>query len=605
MSEALQRAPRRLPKPGRLMKLWPRVRPFRGILAGATVALVLSGLASLAFPMVVKYLLDAAFVNRDRHLLDRIALGLVALFCFQAVLNYLQTYWLSAAGEQAVAGLRRELFAKLLEMPPGFFADRRTGELTSRLSVDVGLLQTVLSHQVSEFSRQVISLVGGVVLLTWLQPRLTLTALLVAPVVVGTALVFGRRLRRITTGVQDRVAEATAVAEEAFSQIRTVQSFVQEPAERARYGERIRASVRMALQRARVRGVFFGMLTFSTFAGIVFVLWQGGLLVLDGKLTAGALVGFLLYTITIAASIGALATSFTNYQEAVGAAERVFEILEMHPDIANPAEPVPLPAPVRGRVAFEDVSFRYLSDDSQAWTLDGVSLSVAPGEVVALVGPSGGGKTTLVSLLPRFWDVDRGRITLEGIDVRSLRLAELRGAIGIVPQEPALFSGTIRENIAYARPKATDAEVQAAARAAHAHEFIERLPQGYDTLVGERGIKLSGGQRQRVAIARAILKDPAVLILDEATSNLDTESERLIEDALARLLVGRTTLIIAHRLSTVQRADRLVVVEHGRIVEEGTHGELLALGGLYARLYQRQFREALPVLAEQEAGELP
>ena len=596
MSERLERASRRLPKPGRLTKLWPRVRPFRGMLAGATVALVLSGLASLAFPMVVKYLLDAAFVNRDRELLDRIALGLVALFSFQAVLNYLQTYWLSAAGEQAVAGLRRELFAKLLEMPPGFFADRRTGELTSRLSVDVGLLQSVLSHQISEFSRQVISLVGGVVLLTWLQPRLTLTALLVAPVVVGTALVFGRRLRRITNGVQDRVAEATAVAEEAFSQIRTVQSFVQEPAERARYGERIRASVTTALQRARVRGVFFGMLTFSTFAGIVFVLWQGGLLVLDGKLTAGALVGFLLYTISIAASIGALATSFTNYQEAVGAAERVFEILEMRHDIADPAAPVSFPAPVRGRVAFEDVSFRYLEEPEQSWTLDGVSLSVAPGEVVALVGPSGGGKTTLVSLLPRFWDVDRGRITLDGLDIRSLKLADLRSAIGVVPQEPALFSGTIRENITYARPKATDAEVQAAARAAHAHEFIERLALGYDTLVGERGVKLSGGQRQRVAIARAILKNPAVLILDEATSNLDTESERLIEDALAKLLVGRTTLIIAHRLSTVQRADRLVVVEHGRIVEEGTHGELLTLGGMYARLYQRQFREGAPVL---------
>jgi len=574
------------------------------MLAAATVALLLSGLASLAFPMVVRYLLDAAFVNRDRALLDRIALGLVALFCVQAVLNYLQAYLLSAAGEQAVGGLRRELFAKLLEMPPGFFADRRTGELTSRITVDVGLLQSVLSHQISEFSRQILALVGGVVLLTYLQPRLTFTALLVAPVVVGTALVFGRRLRRMTTGVQDRVAEASAVAEEAFSQIRTVQSFVQEPAERARYGERIRASVLTALKRARVRGLFFGMLTFSTFAAIVFVLWQGGLLVLDGKLTAGALVGFLLYTITIAASIGALATSFTSYQEAVGAAERVFEILEMRPAIADPPSPAALPAPVRGQVAFEDVSFRYQSDPSLPWTLDGISLSVSPGEVVALVGPSGGGKTTLVSLLPRFWDVDQGRITLDGLDVRSVRLADLRGAIGVVPQEPALFSGTIRENIAYARPKATEAEVQAAARAAHAHEFVERLPQGYDTLVGERGVKLSGGQRQRVAIARAILKNPAVLILDEATSNLDTESERLIEDALAKLLVGRTTLIIAHRLSTVQRADRLVVLEHGRIVEEGTHGELLALGGLYARLYQRQFREPAPMLAGEEAGEL-
>ena len=487
LPDTLERSSRRLPKPGRLMRLWPRVRPYRGLLLLATLALVLSSLASLAFPMAVRYLLDAAFVNRDRSLLDRIALGLVALFCVQAVLNYTQAYLLSVVGEQAVAGLRRELFARLLEMPPGWFADRRTGELTSRLTVDIGLLQGVLSHQISEFARQVLALIGGVILLTWLQPRLTLTALLVAPVVVGTAMVFGRKLRRMTMGVQDRIAEATAVAEEAFSQIRTVQSFVQERAERARYGERVAASVRTAIQRARVRGLFFGMLTLSTFAAIVFVLWQGGLLVLDGQLTAGALVGFLLYTITIAASVGALATSFTSYQEAVGAAERVFEILEMTPAIADPPAPLSLPAPVRGEVTFEGVSFRYQDDASLPLTLEHVTLRVAPGEVVALVGPSGGGKTTLVSLLPRFWDLEQGRITLDGLDIQSIRLADLRGAIGIVPQDPALFSGTIRENIAYARPKATEAEVRAAARAAHAHEFIERLPQGYDTLVGERG----------------------------------------------------------------------------------------------------------------------
>jgi subfamily B ATP-binding cassette protein MsbA len=582
---------RRLPPPGRLMRLWPRVRPYRWKLLLATVALVASGLLALAFPMAVRYLLDAAFVERNRALLDRIAIGLVLLFTVQAVLNYIQTYLLSAVGEQSVAGLRKELFARLLDMPPGFFADRRTGELTSRLTSDVGLLQGVLSHQISEFARQVLSLGGGVVLLTYLQPRLTLTALAVSPLVVGSAIFFGRRLRQITTGVQDRLAEATGVAEEAFSQIRTVQSFVQEPTERARYGERVTASVRTALQRARVRGVFFGMLTLSTFAGITVVLWQGGLLVLEGQLTAGSLVSFLLYTITIAASIGALASSFSAYQEAVGAAERVFEILEMEPAIADPPAPAPLVHPVAGRVAFEQVWFRYQEDGSEIWTLAGVDLEVTPGEVVALVGPSGAGKTTLVSLLPRFWDVDRGHVRLDGHDVRSLRLADLRGAIGVVPQEPALFSGTVRDNIAYARPGATDAEMEEAARAAHAHEFVERLPLGYDTVVGERGIKLSGGQRQRVAIARAILKDPAVLVLDEATSNLDTESERLIEDALSRLLVGRTTLIIAHRLSTVRRADRLVVLDGGRIVEEGSHAGLLAQGGLYARLYQRQFRD--------------
>ena len=588
MTEA---ATRRLPPPGRLTRLWPRVRPYRWQLFLAGLALVASGLLALAFPMAVRYLLDAAFVERDRALLDRIALALVVIFIVQAVLNYVQAYLLSAVGEQSVAGLRKELFARLLEMPPGFFAERRTGELTSRLTSDVGLLQGVLSHQISEFARQILSLVGGVVLLTWLQPRLTLTALAVAPLVVGSAIYFGRRLRTITTGVQDRLAEATGVAEEAFSQIRTVQSFVQEPAERARFGERVAASVQAALRRARVRGVFFGMLTLSTFAGVTFVLWQGGVLVLEGELTAGSLVSFLLYTITIAASIGALASSFSAYQEAVGAAERVFEILEMRPGIADPPNPVPLPASVAGRVAYEGVCFRYHEGAEQSWTLDGIDLEIAPGEVVALVGPSGGGKTTMVSLLPRFWDVTRGHVRLDGQDVRTLRLADLRGAIGVVPQEPALFSGTIRENIAYARPGATEAEIVAAARAAHAHEFVERLALGYDTVVGERGVKLSGGQRQRVAIARAILKDPAVLILDEATSNLDTESERLIEDAMARLLVGRTTLIIAHRLSTVRRADRLVVVERGRIVEEGTHGELLGRGGLYARLYQRQFRE--------------
>ncbi len=583
-------ARRRLPSPKQLARLWPRVRPHRRALTLASLALLLSAAIGLAFPLVVGRLLDAAFVDQDRSLLDRVALGLTGLFVIQAFLNYAQTYLLSATGERAVAGLREELFAKLLDMSPGFFADRKTGELTSRLTIDIGLLQGVLSNQIAEFARQILALVGGIVLLTWIQPQLTLTALAVVPVAVGTALFFGRRLRRISTAVQDRVAGATAVAEEAFSQIRTVQSFVQEPVERARYGGLIGGVVEAALIRARVRGVFFGAITFSTFTGIVIVLWQGGRLVLDGSLTAGTLVSFLLLTVTIAASVGALASFFGNYQESVGAAERVFQLLESDTPISDPPNPTPLPSPIQGRVEFDRVSFRYLDHPDAPWAVREVSLRLAPGEVVAIVGPSGAGKTTLISLLPRFWDVAEGSIRLEGIDVRQLRLRELRGAIGVVPQEPALFSGTVRENIAYARPDASEADVERAARAAHAHEFVERLPGGYDTIVGERGVKLSGGQRQRIAIARAVLKDPAVLVLDEATSSLDTESERLVEDALEKLLVGRTTLIIAHRLSTVRRADRLVVLDHGRVVEEGTHADLLAQGGLYARLYQRQFR---------------
>jgi subfamily B ATP-binding cassette protein MsbA len=387
------------------------------------------------------------------------------------------------------------------------------------------------------------------------------------------------------------VAETTAIAEEAFSQIRTVQSYAREEWERRRFAGKVQEVVETALVRARVRGIFFGALTFAAFASAVIVLWQGGVLVIEGKLTAGRLFTFLIYTLSIAGSVGGLANFFSNYQESVGAAERVFQLLELPSPIVDPVSPVPLPSPLQGRIAFEGVSFRYHATPEFPWAIQDIDLVIAPGEVVALVGPSGAGKTTIASLLPRFWDVSTGRITIDGIDVRELRLEELRQAIGLVPQEPALFSGTVRENIAYARPDASLAEVEAAAQAAHAAEFIERVPGEYAAIVGERGIKLSGGQRQRIALARAILKDPRILILDEATSSLDTESERLIEDALERLLVGRTTLIIAHRLSTVRRADRILVLDLGRIVEQGAHTELLGSNGLYARLYRQQFRE--------------
>jgi len=574
-----------------LDRLRPRVRPYRTALLGAAVLLVLSTAVGLAFPLVVRELLDAAFLEGSAALLNRVAIGLLLLFAVQAVVNFSQSYLTASVSERVVAGIRRDLFQRLVRQPPGYYALRRVGELSSRMASDTSLVQDLLRFGLPELARQSIFLLGALALVTATNPRLTLVTLTAIPFAVAVAWWFGRRVRHMSVGIQDRLAAAVARAEQVFTQIRTVQAFRRESWESDRFGDEVDAVQAEGLRRAMARAALTGTVTFAAFGAIVMVLWEGGRLVLAGSLTPGTLVAFLLYAVTISGAITSLAGFYGNLNEAAGAARRIFEILDEPLGLTDPPDPIPLPKPLRGVVRYESVHFRYRPDLPPV--LRGIDLEIGAGETVALVGSSGAGKSTTAALLPRFFDVEAGRVTIDGVDVRRLKLDDLRGAIGIVPQEPMLFAGTLRENLLYGNPHATVEEMGEMAAAAHADVFIRELPQGVDQLVGERGVTLSAGQRQRVAIARVMLSRPRILILDEASSSLDAESERLVQDALQRLMRDRTTLVIAHRLSTVIRADRIVVLDEGRIVDTGRHADLLERNEVYRRLYQRQFEDAL------------
>lgn len=574
--------------PRDLLRLLSYVRPYKFRFSVALFSLLATSGLGLVYPLVVSEIIDAVSVAHNRDRLNALTFGLIGLFALTAVFSFARFYLLAYTGERVVADLRTELYNHLMKLPFAFYASRRVGELTSRLASDVTVMQTVTTGSLGELLRGVIILVGGITIITIKSPRLTLMMLAIIPAVVVAAHVFGRYVQRLSTKVQDGLADASAVLEETLSGIRIVQSFARETYERGRYSERINGAFLLAIRRAVANGGLAAFVVLVVYGGIVMVLWYGSGMVAEGQLSPGELIAFVLYTFIVGGAIGGASELYGQFRSALGATRRVFELLDTEPEIKDSPDAKPLKN-VTGNVRVCDVGFCYPGDRSVP-VLFNVSIDAKPGEIIALVGPSGAGKSTLVSLIPRFYDVTSGSVHVDDLDVRTVRLADLREAIGIVPQETTLFSGTIRENIAYGKLDADDGEIEQVARAAHAHEFITDFPDGYQTIVGEKGVKLSGGERQRVAIARALLKDPRILILDEATSSLDSESERLVQDALETLMQGRTTFVIAHRLSTVRRADRIIVLDNGRVVEEGTHQSLLVSGGLYKQLHDIQFR---------------
>ncbi len=577
-----------------LLRLLSLLTPHRLRFYLASVCLVLGSGVALAYPQVAKYAIDLGMNEGSISALNDVLVWLMVIFALHAVFVWFRHYLMSWLGIRAVADLRNLVFDKIMLLPVAWFHDRRSGELVGRLAADVAIIEEVIGSQMSMAVRNAVQLVGGIVLLFIVDWKLTLVMLAIIPPFTLGAVYFGGKLRRRSREVQDRLAEASGRVQEAIGAIETVQSFVRERDEAMAYRVKVEEAFGSGVKLIKWRASFMASVSVLTYASLAVILLLGGRAVIEGRMTAGDLTAFLIYTGMVASAFATIAGLYGALNKAAGATERLYDVIDTVPAIADPEEPVDLPAG-KGAVEFKEVVFRYASRPDDP-VLEGINITIAPGEVIALVGPSGAGKTTIASLLPRFYDVVSGSVSLEGVDVRKLRLGDLRGALATVSQEPVLFSGTIRENISYGDPGLPDAAVEKAARDANAHGFITGFPEGYDTLVGERGVKLSGGQKQRIAIARALVADPRVLILDEATSNLDSETEAVVQAALASLMEGRTTLVIAHRLSTVRDAHRICVIENGAVSEQGTHAELMKCSGTYRRLVEHQL--IAPVSAE-------